>query len=125
MEDLLDFWGHLCHRLFSRLDGTFADTIDRLGVQLQRLWVVSCVSKGRLEDVDAFFCRHSKRLRVGDALAPDLDWTPWLSLRYIAVRGAVRWGLVAVANTPGPKSTEDRRSGESVRTRTRRTHVTR
>ena len=94
-------------------------------MQLQRLWVVNCVSKGRLEDVDAFFCRHSKRLRVGDALAPDLDWTPWLSLRYIAVRGAVRWGLVAVANTPGSKSTEDRRSGESVRTRTRRTHATR
>lgn len=83
-DGLLDLWGYLCDRLFSRLDTTFTAAIDRLGVSLQRLWVVNNVVKGRMDAVDAFFTAHSKRLRPGDQdHSPDLDWTPWLSIGYI------------------------------------------
>ncbi len=85
-DALLDLWGYLCDRLFSRLDSTFTSAIDRLGVSLQRLWVVNNVGKGRMEAVDAFFKAHSKRLRPGDRdPCPDLDWTPWLSIRFVEV----------------------------------------
>lgn len=85
-DALLDLWGYLCDRLFSRLDTTFTAAVDRLGVSLQRLWVVNNVVKGRMDVVDAFFTAHSKRLRPGDHdHNPDLDWTPWLSIRYIEV----------------------------------------
>ncbi len=101
-DGLLDLWGYLCDRLFSRLDTTFTAAIDRLGVSLQRLWVVNNVVKGRMDAVDAFFTAHSKRLRPGDQdHSPDLDWTPWLSIGYIEVgvvsaggrAPTVAWGL--------------------------------
>ena len=92
MTGLLEFWGHLCRRVFVRLDATFAASVDRLGVNLQRLWVVQALARGDCSDVDAFFSAHAQRLRArgaqagcSDASALDLDWAPWLALRYVEV----------------------------------------
>jgi hypothetical protein len=60
---LLDLWAFLCDRLFSRLDASFTAAVDLLGLQLQRLWIVKNVSRGRMETVDEFLKEQSRRSR--------------------------------------------------------------
>jgi hypothetical protein len=71
---LIDFWGTLDSKFFSRLSAEYLPTQKKLFSSLRRRYVIHALQTGRPEKAREFFELHS------DELATDEDWRPWFGI---------------------------------------------
>eukprot|EP00743_Colponemidia_sp_Colp-15_P006657 GILK01007177.1.p1 GENE.GILK01007177.1~~GILK01007177.1.p1 ORF type:complete len:630 (-),score=108.43 GILK01007177.1:19-1908(-) len=76
---LRDTWSFLQKRFFSRLQGRFIDTANKLTTALYRYYLVAAVQNSKTEKVVEFFKVMSEEL----LLKPD-EWISWFCLPYTA-----------------------------------------
>jgi len=77
-KELLELWQFLDSRFFSRLDGRFTDSINKLETSLMRYYLVHAVQTGKIEKVTEFFKLCGERL-----ISKADDWSNWFSLPYV------------------------------------------
>ncbi|KAL6066371.1 WD repeat-containing protein 91 [Balamuthia mandrillaris] len=77
LEPLLELWGYLHNRFFSRLDVSLLPSVKKLDLSLWRYYVVHAISSSRPDKVFEFYEKY------GHSLCLDQEWKPWFMLPYM------------------------------------------
>ncbi|XP_018423390.1 PREDICTED: WD repeat-containing protein 91 [Nanorana parkeri] len=77
LNGLLDYWGYLERRLFSRLEDVYRPTINKLKTSLFRYYLVCTIQSSRTDKAQDFFQKQAPELQN------QAEWKEWFALPFL------------------------------------------
>ncbi|XP_075066523.1 WD repeat-containing protein 91 [Mixophyes fleayi] len=77
LNGLLDYWGYLERRLFSRLEDVYRPTVRKLKTSLFRYYLVCTIQNSRTEKAHDFFQKQAPELQN------QAEWKEWFALPFL------------------------------------------
>ena len=74
LQHLREYWAHLNHRFFSRLEQRYAASVRKLEVSLLKLYIVNAHQNNRQDRVRDFF------EKIGPELQNQLEFREWFGM---------------------------------------------
>ncbi|CAN2387191.1 phosphatidylinositol 3-kinase regulator activity, partial [Pristimantis euphronides] len=77
LNGLLDYWGYLERRLFSRLEDVYRPTVNKLKTSLFRYYLVCTIQSSRADKAHDFFQKQAPELQN------QAEWKEWFALPFL------------------------------------------
>ncbi|XP_056373690.1 WD repeat-containing protein 91 [Hyla sarda] len=77
LNGLLDYWGYLERRLFSRLEDVYRPTVNKLKTSLFRYYLVCTIQSSRTDKAQDFFQKQAPELQN------QTEWKEWFALPFL------------------------------------------
>lgn len=77
LSGLLDYWGYLERRLFSRLEDVYRPTVNKLKTSLFRYYLVCTIQSSRADKAHDFFQKQAPELQN------QAEWKEWFALPFL------------------------------------------
>ncbi|KAG8536588.1 hypothetical protein GDO81_026053, partial [Engystomops pustulosus] len=77
LNGLLDYWGYLERRLFSRLEDVYRPTVNKLKTSLFRYYLVYTIQSSRPDRAHDFFQKQAPELQN------QTEWKEWFALPFL------------------------------------------
>ncbi|KAG9464941.1 hypothetical protein GDO78_019159 [Eleutherodactylus coqui] len=77
LNGLLDYWGYLERRLFSRLEDVYRPTVNKLKTSLFRYYLVCTIQSSRTDKAHDFFQKQAPELQN------QAEWKEWFALPFL------------------------------------------